>query len=279
MRLVRRPEGTLNQLGDTEGAAGGFSMPQRRARSGRVSAASPVAAGCGRGLALTCREGRRFGAMSAAPRNHAESGNIREPGERWDASRTQRRIAFVSVKRGASLAVAVALVLLTAGTVSHEARAADRSGTRVVCGARFRALPSGWHQSGLPPALVVGGVVPSNTFSWAATPRSVFDLTRPLPRSGLYIWVDLIRPRKGPSGPRLRLPLRLRDARVIEEKGPVAGLPEYRFEGRYERQYDLIVGVDFGRTSPPPRLRARAERVLRRLVLPRWVPFRRRTCG
>jgi hypothetical protein len=120
-------------------------------------------------------------------------------------------------------------------------------------------------------------VVPSNTDSWAATPRSVFDLTKPLPRSGLYIWVDLIRPRTGPSGPRLRLPLLLRNARVIEEKGAVAGLPEYRFEGRYNRQYNVIVGVDFGRTSPPPPLRARAERVLRRLVLPRWVPFRRRT--
>src|SRR5439155_1207178 len=69
-----------------------------------------------------------------------------------------------------------------------------------VCGASFSALPPGWHQSGSGRALIIDGVVPSNTFSWAATPRTV---------------------------------------------------------------YDLIAGVAFGRASPPPRLRALAERVLR----------------
>lgn len=175
------------------------------------------------------------------------------------------------------LVAAASLALLLGVGGASRGAAATPARPRVVCGAWFRSLPRGWHQSGAPSALVVGGVVPSNTDSWAATPRSVFDLTGPLPRSGIYVWVDLIRPRKGPTGATLRLPLRVRNARVIEEKGAVAGLPEYRFEGRYERQYYVIVGVDFGRTSPPPRLRALAERVLRRLVLPRWVPFARRS--
>ena len=181
------------------------------------------------------------------------------------------------MKRAALVAATVALVLLMAGAASHRAEAATQARSRVVCGAWFRALPPGWHQSGSPPALVVGGVVPSNTDSWAATPRSVFDLTKPLPRTGIYIWVDLIRPRRGPIGSALRLPLRLRGARVIEQKGAVAGLPEYRFQGRYKRQYNAIIGVDFGRASPPARLRRLADRALRGLVLPRWVPFTRRS--
>jgi len=168
-------------------------------------------------------------------------------------------------------------VLMTAGRASHGAVAATQTGPRVVCGAWFRALPSGWHQSGSPSALVIGGAVPSNTDSWAATPRSVFDLTKPLPRNGIYVWVDLIRPRKGPSGRALRLPLRLRNARVIEQKGAVPGLPEYRFQGRYKHQYYVIVGVDFGRASPLARLRKLANRALGRVALPRWVPFTTRT--
>lgn len=175
------------------------------------------------------------------------------------------------------VAATVALVLLTAGAVSHRAGAATQALPRVVCGAWFKALPSGWHQSGSPSALVIGGVVPSNTDSWAATPRSVYDLTKPLPREGIYIWAELVRPKKGPTGHALRLPLRLRNARVIEQKGAVAGLPEYRFQGRYKHQYNAVIGVDFGRTSPPARLRRLADGVLRRVVLPRWVPFTRRT--
>jgi hypothetical protein len=181
------------------------------------------------------------------------------------------------MRRAALVAATVALVLLMAAAASHRASAATHARRRVVCGAWFRALPPGWHQSGSPSALVVGGVVPSNTDSWAATPRSVFDLTKPLPRIGLYIWVDLIRPRKGPIGSPLRLPLRLHRARVIEQKGAVAGLPEYRFQGRYKRQYNAIIGVDFGHASPPARLRRVADRVLRGLVLPRWVPFTTRS--
>ena len=155
-------------------------------------------------------------------------------------------------------------------------RAVSARGPISVCGARFRSLPSGWHQSGAPRALVIGGRVPSNTDSWAATPRSVFDLQRPLPREGIYIWVDLMRPRHGPRGRPLRLPLQLRNASVIEQEGRFT-LPEYRFQGRYRHQYQVTAGVDFGRASPPPRLRHRADRVLRRLVLPRWVPFRSRS--
>lgn len=147
----------------------------------------------------------------------------------------------------------------------------------VVCGASFALLPPGWHQSGAPAVRVVGGVPVSNTFSWAATPESVFDLTKPLPRDGIYIWVMLRGPRRGPVMPPLQIPLRLHDATLLAQKG-APRLPEYRFEGRYRRQYDVTAGVDFARAHPPAKLRVRAERVLRRLVLPRWVPFGRRAC-
>jgi hypothetical protein len=147
----------------------------------------------------------------------------------------------------------------------------------LVVGPRAARGPLGWHQSGAPTALVIGGVVPSNTFSWAATPRSVFDMTKPLPRDGIYVWVLLRRPEHGPTGAPLRLSLRLHDARLIDQEGAKPGLPEYRFDGRYRDQYEVSVGVEFGRARPPLRLRARAERVLRALGLPRWVPFSRRT--
>ena len=114
--------------------------------------------------------------------------------------------------------------------------------------------------------------MPSNTFSWAATPRSVFDLTNPLPRGGIYIWLTLRRPKEGPSGPALRPPLQLRDASLLAQEG-APRLSEFRFEGRYRRQFEVMVGVDFGRPMPSPRLRALADRVLRRLVFPRWTPF------
>jgi hypothetical protein len=185
--------------------------------------------------------------------------------ETRDGKRAERRIGSVRIATAAPFVATAALAL-----------AATPSRPRAVCGAHFAHLPSGWHQSGAPSALVIGGVVPSNTDSWAATPRSVFDLTRPLPRSGIYIWIDLRRPRKGPSGPLLRLPLRLRDARVIEQEG-APKLPEFRFQGRYKRQYDVTAGVDFGRASPSPRLCRLAGRLLRGVVFPRWVPFAKRS--
>lgn len=146
----------------------------------------------------------------------------------------------------------------------------------VVCGASFRSLPSRWHQSGPPSTLIIGGEVPGNTDTWAVTPRSVWDLEEPLPRDGIYISVDLRRPKGGPTGRPLHLPLLLGKARAIKQEGSPR-LPEYRIEGRYRHQYDVILGVDFGRVSPPPRLRRLADRVLRTLVLPRWVPFSRRS--
>src|SRR4051794_6607632 len=146
----------------------------------------------------------------------------------------------------------------------------------VVCGASFRALPPRWHQSGAPSTPIIGGEVPANTYSWAATPRSVWNLIKPLPRDGIYIWVDLIRPKPGLTGTPLRLPPLLRQAQGIAQKA-APRLPEYRIEGRYRHQYDVILGVDFGRASPPLHLRRIADRVLRRLVLPRWVPFSRRS--
>ena len=147
---------------------------------------------------------------------------------------------------------------------------------RVVCGASFRHLPPHWHQSGPPRALIIGGYVPSNTDSWAATPPSVWNLVKPLPRDGIYIWVLLSRPRHGPTGTPLRLPLTLRKGLKIGQEGSPR-LPEYRIEGRYRRQYDVILGVDFGRASPPRRLRRLANRVLRGIALPRWVPFPQRS--
>jgi hypothetical protein len=175
-------------------------------------------------------------------------------------------LSVAGVTAGASLSPGAA-------TPSAKHVSAGSTGLLTVCGARFRALPSGWHQSGSPSALVIGGQVPSNTDSWAATPRSVFDLVRPLPRKGIYIWVDLIRPRSGVRGVPLRLPLQLHNASVIAQEGRFS-LPEYRFQGRYRHQYQVILGVDFGRASPPTRLRRLADRVLHQLVLPRWVPFR-----
>jgi hypothetical protein len=159
---------------------------------------------------------------------------------------------------------------------TSRANAAAAGLPAVVCGASFKALPSHWHQSGVPSTPIVGGEVPGNTDSWAATPRSVWNLAKPQPRDGIYIWVDLIRPKHGLTGSSLRQPLLLRKARVIRQEG-ASRLPEYRIQGRYRHQYDMILGVDFGRSSPPLRLRRIADRVLRRLVLPRWVPFTRRS--
>jgi hypothetical protein len=155
------------------------------------------------------------------------------------------------------------------------ARAAADGLPAVVCGASFRVLPSHWHQSGAPSTPIIDGEVPGNTYSWAATPPSVWNLVKPLPRDGIHIWVDLVRPKHGPSGTRLRLPLLLSKAKVIAQEG--SRLPEYRIEGRYRHQYNVTLGVDFGRSSPPARLRQLADRVLRTLVLPRWTPFSHRS--
>jgi len=172
----------------------------------------------------------------------------------------------------------VAVVLLSAVAGSYRAGAATQAGPRVVCGAWFRTLPSGWHQSGSPSALVIGGVVPSGPTSWAATPRFVSDLREPLPRDGIFVWVTLSRPHKtGPSGRELRLPLLLRNFTLMP-KPPLGGSPWYRLHGRYKRQYNVSVGVEFGRGAhPTARLRRLADRVLRSVVLPRWVPFTNRS--
>ncbi|HEU5215888.1 MAG TPA: hypothetical protein VFU30_10130 [Gaiellaceae bacterium] len=172
------------------------------------------------------------------------------------------------------LSVGLSMSFSSDGTPTANAAAAGLPA--VVCGASFRALPLRWHQSGAPSTPIIGGEVPGNTWSWAATPPSVGNLVKSLPRDGIYIWVDLIRPKRGPTGTALRLPLLLRKAKVIEQEG-APHLPEYRIEGRYRRQYVVVLGVDFGRSSPPARLRRLAERVLRTLVLPRWVPFARRS--
>jgi hypothetical protein len=184
------------------------------------------------------------------------------------------RTLRISAVATATVAAFAGVSLGSATTPAATSLAAARPAA--VCGASFKLLPRHWHQSGAPRALIIGGEVPSNTDSWAATPRSVWDLTKPLPRGGIYIWVDLSRPKGGPTGKPLRLPLLLRKALVIGQEG-APRLPEYRIEGRYRHQYDVILGVDFGRASPPPRLRRLADRVLRQLVLPRWVPFPRRS--
>ena len=180
-------------------------------------------------------------------------------------------------RSAAIVALTVAgIAAFSSGSAKSPAAAAHSTAVpAVVCGASFSVLPSRWHQSGAPSTPIIGGEVPGNTDSWAATPRSVWNLVKPLPRDGIYIWVDLIRPKRGATGAPLRLPLLLRKAKVIAQEG--SRLPEYRIEGRYRHQYDVILGVDFGRYSPPPRLRRLADRVLRTLVLPRWVPFSRRS--
>jgi hypothetical protein len=181
---------------------------------------------------------------------------------------------FVACAIGVAMSVGAGMIFGPHGT--PPARAAAAGLPAIVCGAAFRALPSHWHQSEAPPTPIISGEVPGNTDSWAATPPSVWNLVKPLPRDGVYIWVDLIRPKRGPTGTPLRLPLLLRKAEVIAQEG-APHLPEYRIEGRYRHQYNLILGVDFGRSSPTLRLRHLADRVLRTLVLPRWVPFPRRS--
>lgn len=181
--------------------------------------------------------------------------------------------SLVACAACAALSVGPGMSFGSDGTAPAKAAAAGLPA--VVCGASFRVLPSRWHQSGAPSTPIIGGEVPENTDSWAATPRSVWNLVKPLPRDGIYIWVDLVRPKRGPTGRRLRLPLLLGKAKVIAQES--SRLPEYRIEGRYRHQYNVILGVDFGRSSPPRRLRRLANRVLRTLVLPRWTPFPRRS--
>src|SRR5207248_328037 len=55
------------------------------------------------------------------------------PRERWDAKRAQRRSMIVEMTRAAPVAATVALVLLTAGAVSHRVGAATQVAPRVVC--------------------------------------------------------------------------------------------------------------------------------------------------
>ena len=174
------------------------------------------------------------------------------------------------------VALSVGAGITFGSDVTPRANAAAARSSAVVCGASFRSLPPHWHQSGIPSTPIISGEVPGNTDTWAATPRSVWNLVKRLPRNGVYIWVDLIRPKHGPTGTPLRLPLLLRKAKVIAQEG-APHLPEYRIQGRYRHQYNLILGVDFGRSSPTPRLRHLADRVLRTLVLPRWVPFPQRS--
>lgn len=184
------------------------------------------------------------------------------------------------MKFAAGVGATVAIVLLAFVAGSYRAGAATQAGPRVVCGAWFKALPTGWHQSRLVVTQVVGGVVPSGTGSWAATPRSVSGagLGPPLPRDAIVITVGLNRPKAGPTGRarELRLPLRLRNA-TLTPQPLMDRIPWYRFHGRYKRQYNVSVGVYFGLAHPPVRLRRLADRVLGSVVLPRWVPFTART--
>jgi hypothetical protein len=211
--------------------------------------------------------------LSPPPRRNKLSPPPRR-NKRREARREGVRVRpFVACVVGVALSVGAAMSF---GLDRPPANAAGAGLPAVVCGASFRALSSRWHQSGAVSTPITGGEVPGNTDSWAATPRSVWNLVKPLPRDGVYIWVDLIRPKRGPTGTPLRLPLLLRKAKVIAQEG-TSRLPEYRIEGRYRRQYDVILGVDFGRSSPTRRLRRLADRVLGTLVLPRWLPFPRRS--
>ena len=85
------------------------------------------------------------------------------------------------------------------------------------------------------------------------------------------MWIGLSRPEAHVDGERLRFPLRLRDASILTLEG-TSNLPEYRFGGRYRQQYRVLAGVDFGRPRPTRGMLREADRVLRRLVLPGWLP-------
>ena len=140
----------------------------------------------------------------------------------------------------------------------------------IVCGASFTGLRSDWHQSRQRCTTFSDRTSDGNTFTWAATPRSVNNLLVRLPPSGIYIWIDLNRPTRRVAGRRLHLPLRLRDAVVLRQEG-TPSLPEYRFQGRYEHRYEAIVGVDFGRSHPSRKDRLLAQRALNGIVWPRWT--------
>jgi hypothetical protein len=139
----------------------------------------------------------------------------------------------------------------------------------IVCGASFSVLPPGWHQSRPWCTTFSRGTSDGNTDTWAATPPFVNNLIR-FPASGIYLWVLLNRPNRRVSGPSLRVPLRLRDAVVLQQKGPRPHIPEFRFQGRYQRQYEAIIGVDFGRPHPSKAERLVARRVLNGIVWPQW---------
>jgi len=148
----------------------------------------------------------------------------------------------------------------------------------IVCGASFSGLPAGWHQSRpLGPGAVCTtfsrGTSDGNTFSFAATPRSVNNLLG-FPPSGIYVWVSLSRPTRRVTGRPLHVPLRLRDATVLQQEG-APRLHEYRFQGRYRQQYEAMIGVDFGRAHPSRAERRLAQRVLNALVWPRWTTHSR----
>jgi hypothetical protein len=143
----------------------------------------------------------------------------------------------------------------------------------VVCGAWFHGLPARWHQSPSSATQLRNGVTRINTFSWAASfrPSSRFGLSRGFPRDGIYVWLALDRSAGRVRGEALRLPLRLRDATLLKLEG-TTNLPEYRFDGRYGRQYHVLAGVDFGRPKPTPTMLRAAREALRAVVLPKWLP-------
>jgi hypothetical protein len=145
--------------------------------------------------------------------------------------------------------------------------------TSIVCAAWFKPLPDGWHQSAPTATILHRGVSVSNTSSWAASfrPSPRYGISKNFPRDGVYVWVLLERPTRRLGGDLLRLPLRLRDASIMTLEGALQH-PEYRFEGRYHDQYEVMIGVDFGRAKPTRRMFDTARTALHRLVFPRWVP-------
>jgi hypothetical protein len=143
----------------------------------------------------------------------------------------------------------------------------------IVCGAWFNGLPQEWHQSAPSTTVLRHSVTRMNTFSWAANfrPSRRFGLSRGFPDSGVYVWVALDRANRRVTGQALRFPLRLHDATVLALEG-ATNLPEYRFDGRFGRQYHVLAGVDFGRPRPTRQMLRAAATTLRALVFPRWLP-------
>jgi hypothetical protein len=146
----------------------------------------------------------------------------------------------------------------------------------IVCGSWFQPS-TGWYQparAGTTLDRANGAQVESWAANFLVSQR--YGISRGFPANGIYISVNLVRPPAYGSVwlRRLHFPLLLSNA----TKKPLFTPPTfrrptltlYRFKGRLHHQYNVDVQVIIARDTA--RVRAKAERELRRLILPRWLP-------